>query len=187
MRRMILVMFVVLEGVGVALAANSLPLRKGDYNSGSCSDRSILTSMGIYRSGNVDSGKQFIAANAEGNAYCYPTTLKIQGNVYSGVAKCDQGTRIPGPTETYIRTPTLFTRVTPLARAGRADTWAHKTPYCGPDEAPSGTVIVTVSSASVPGARRRSARRNDVQLESSFPPRPGAKTKLPRTTLAAAG
>jgi hypothetical protein len=94
MRRMILVMFFVLEFVGVALAANRLPLRKGDYNSGSCSDRTIVTSIGIYV--RLDNGKQFIAADAEGKAVCYPTILKFQGNVYSGVAKCDSGTRIPG-------------------------------------------------------------------------------------------
>jgi hypothetical protein len=122
MRRMSWIMFFVLEGVGVALAANSLPLRKGDYNSGSCSDRSILTSMGIYRSGNVDSGKQFIAANAEGNAYCYPTTLKIQGNVYSGVAKCDQGTRIPGPTETYRFSYTILNDTTFVSK-GKTYKW----------------------------------------------------------------
>jgi hypothetical protein len=59
----------------------------------------------------------------------------------------------PGPTDKYIRTPTLFTRVTPPATAGRSDTCAHRTPYWGPDGASSGTVTVIVSSASLPGAK----------------------------------
>jgi hypothetical protein len=42
------------------------------------------------------------------------------------MAKVDEGAP-PGPTDMYIRTPTLFTRVTPPSVAGRADTSAQDT------------------------------------------------------------
>ena len=93
----------------------------------------------------------------------------------------------PGPMERYIRTPARLTSVMPAPAVGGADTSAHTTASRSPDEALRGTLTVSMSNASVCGAKRSVAWVTDVHLESSFLLWPGAKAKVPATMLAADG
>lgn len=74
-----------------ASAADRLPLRDGDYNSVACGrpGRStgagdILSSIGLY-SGTLS------PRGEDRDGYCRIGRVRVEGNVYSGTARCETG------------------------------------------------------------------------------------------------
>jgi hypothetical protein len=84
-----------------------------------------------------------------------------------------------------MRMPTRLTSVT--FPAPRADTCAQITPYCSPDGALPGTVIVATRVASLCGTRFSVLLLIETQVVISFWVSPLANRKVPPEIVAAAG
>jgi hypothetical protein len=97
--------FVVMTLVaGPSFAANKIPIRDGEYTWGACNGRAdILESIGAYvLSDGPQKGLQLLSPQAEKqDGYCALKRVKTAGNVYSGSAARESGTRMALPTGTY--------------------------------------------------------------------------------------
>jgi hypothetical protein len=104
MRRVALGFIVTTLVSGSSFAANKIPIREGEYTREACKGGAdILESIGVYvaREG-PQKGLQVLSPQAEEqDGYCALKRVETAGNVYSGSAACESGTRMALPTGTY--------------------------------------------------------------------------------------
>jgi hypothetical protein len=88
---------------GPSFAADKIPIREGEYRGACNGPADFLESIGAYvlREG-PQKGLQIPSPQAEKqDGYCALKRVKTAGNVYSGSATCESGTRMALPTGTY--------------------------------------------------------------------------------------
>ena len=103
-RRVALAFIVTTLVSGPSFAADKIPIRDGEYTRGPCKGRpDIMENIGVHvLHGGPQKGLQSLSPQAESqDGYCTLKTVKTAGNVYSGSAACESGTRMALPTGTY--------------------------------------------------------------------------------------